>query len=279
MTTPDIHSQAWRTRYGPWAVVTGASSGIGEAIARHVAALGLHVVLVARSAERLEMIAAQLTRDQGVRTMVVSADLTTQSGLDRVTSATASLDVGLFVAAAGFGTSGEWTSAHLPVELAMLDVNCRAVLVHAHYFAQRLATRGHGGIVLLGSIVAHQGVPNAAHYSATKAYVQTFGEALHLELAAVGVDVLVSAPGPVHSGFAARAGMTMSAAVRPDEVARDTIRALGHRGTIVPGALSKLLTWSLALLPRWVRSRVMGSIMRGMTHGQETALAKAQGGG
>ena len=265
MSAPDVHSEAWRVRYGPWAVVTGATSGIGEAIARHVAALGLDVVLVARGAERLALIAAELTRDHGVRTIIVQADLSTLAGLDRVTSATATLDVGLFVAAAGFGTSGQWMSAELPAELEMLDVNCRAVLVHAHHFGQRLATRGHGGIVLLGSIVAHQGVPHAAHYSATKAYVQTLGEALHLELAEVGVDVLVSAPGPVHSGFAARAGMTMSSAARPDKVARSTITALGRRGTIVPGALSKLLTWSLAPLPRWGRSRIMGAIMRGMT--------------
>ena len=98
--------------------------------------------------------------------------------------------------------------------------------------------------------------------------MQTFGEALHLELAPLNVDVLVSSPGPVHSGFAARAGMIMSAAVEPGVVARATIRALGRRGTVVPGALSKLLTYSLTPLPRWARSRIMGAIMRDMTrHG------------
>lgn len=272
MTAPRPGTDAWRERYGPWAVITGASSGIGEAMARHVAALGLDVVLVARGAERLYTLAAELEARDDVQTLVVPADLGTDAGLERVETATASLEVGLFVAAAGFGTSGYLMSAGLRAELEMLDVNCRAVLVQAHYFGQRLTERGHGGIVLLGSIVAHQGVPHAAHYSATKAYVQTLGEALHLELAASGVDVLVSAPGPVRSAFAARAGMTMSAAVEPDVVARGTIAALGRRTTVVPGGLSKLLTYSLAPLPRWGRSRIMGGIMRGMTRPVLTAV-------
>ena len=268
MSASSPGSAEWCNRYGPWAVVTGATSGIGEAIARQLAAHGLDVVLIARGAERLHAIAAELEARDRVRTLVVPADLATPDGLDLVETATGALDVGLFVAAAGFGTSGHFLRSGLGAELDMLDVNCRAVLVHAHHFGRRLAVRRRGGIVLLGSIAAHQGVPYAAHYSATKAYVQTFGEALHLELAPLNVDVLVSSPGPVHSGFAARAGMTMSAAVEPRVVARATIRALGRRGTVVPGALSKLLTYSLTSLPRWARSRIMGAIMRDMTrHG------------
>lgn len=119
--------------------------------------------------------------------------------------------------------------------------------------------------MLFGSIVGFQGVPNAAHYAATKAYVQSFGEALAVELKPLGIDVLVSAPGPTHSGFAGRAGMTMGAALTPAEVARGTLRALGRRTTALPGLLTKVLTWSLATAPRWLRVRIMGGIMTGMT--------------
>ena len=258
-------STAWRERYGAWAVVTGATSGIGEAIAWELASNGLNVVLVARGADRLHAVAAEMEARYAVRTLVVPADLSTLEGLDQVSTDTGPLDVGLFVAAAGFGTSGEFTRGNLRTEVDMLDVNCRAVLVHAHCFGRRLVARRRGGLVLLGSLVAHQGVPNAAHYAATKAYVQTLGEALHVEFAASGVDVLVCAPGPVHSGFASRAGMTMSSAVLPAAVARATIAALGRAGTVVPGPLSKLLTYSLAPLPRWARSRIMGIIMANMT--------------
>jgi len=120
-------------------------------------------------------------------------------------------------------------------------------------------------LVLLSSLVGFQGVPRAAHYAATKAYVQTLAEALHVELGPLGVDVLASAPGPVHSGFAARADMRMGVALQPSAVARVTLSALGHTTTVAPGLLSKVLLGALVPLPRWARTRVMGRVMRGMT--------------
>lgn len=110
-----------------------------------------------------------------------------------------------------------------------------------------------------------QGVPRAANYAATKAYVQSLAEGLGAELAPLGIDVLASAPGPVHSGFASRAGMTMARALSPDVVARDTLRALGKKRTVWPGWLTKLLMSALATLPRWGRVRVMQQVMSGMT--------------
>lgn len=267
--------EGWRDTYGPWAVVTGASSGIGEAMARELAAGGLHVILVARRQELLVELAAALEGAYGVRTRVLAADLSTAEGITAVGAATSNLDVGLLVAAAGFGTSGPFLFADEETELSMLDVNCRAVMLHALHFGRRFAARGRGGIVLFGSLVGGQGVPGAAHYAATKAYIHSLGEALRIELAPRGIEVLVSAPGPVHSGFAARADMRMTAAAQPTTVARETIAALGRTGTVVPGALAKVLTYSLVPLPRWIRSRIMGRVMGDMTRHQG-ALAHEQ---
>jgi short-subunit dehydrogenase len=175
------------------------------------------------------------------------------------------VDIGLVVAAAGFGTSGRFAETSLADELDMLEVNCRAVLVLAHHFAPRLQARGRGGIVLLASLVGWNGTPNAAHYAATKAYNQVLAEGLGRELKARGVDVLSVAPGPVRSGFAHRAGMVMGAAETPETVARAALAALGRRTTVVPGRLSKLLTYSLALLPRGVRISILGRVMGSMT--------------
>lgn len=254
-----------RARYGPWAVVTGASSGIGRELALNLAEAGLNLVLVARSRGALEALAADLTARRGVETRVVSADLAQPAGSETVAAATRDLDVGLLIAAAGFGTSGPFLEATLGEELEMLGVNCRAVIELSLHFGKRFAERRRGGIVLMSSIVGFQGTPNAAHYAATKAYVQTFAEALHGELAPLGVDVLASAPGPVASGFAARADMKLGAALTPAEVAGPTLDALGRRATVLPGRLSKLLRHSLAPLPRWVQVRIMGSVMGGMT--------------
>ncbi|WP_407345335.1 SDR family NAD(P)-dependent oxidoreductase [Pengzhenrongella phosphoraccumulans] len=254
----------FRSDYGPWAVVTGASSGIGQAIATEVAAAGVHLVIVARTGAALEAVAEKLRADHAIDVLVVRCDLGTAEGVVEVERATERLDVGLFVAAAGFGTSGRFMDADRDTEMAMLDVNCRAVLLLSLHFARRFAERGRGGIVLFGSVVGFQGAPWAAHYAATKAYVQTLAEGLSLELKPQGVDVLSSAPGPVRSGFADRAGMSMGAVLEPSAVASATLRALGRRSSVAPGRLSKTLTWSLAPLPRRWRSRIMGRVMERM---------------
>lgn len=254
-----------RRRYGPWAVVTGASDGIGRDMAVRLAEAGLSLVLVARRRDRLEALASELAARHGTAARVVAADLGTDEGVRAVEEGAAGLDVGLMVAAAGFGTAGSFLAADPAREADMLAVNCRAVLALSHHFGRRFAARGRGGMVLLGSVVGFQGVPHAAHYAATKAYVQSLAEGLHVELAPLGVDVLAAAPGPVNSGFAARAGMRMGAALDPSQVGQATLDALGRRTTVVPGLLSKVLTYSLATLPRFLRVRVMSRVMGGMT--------------
>ena len=266
--------ERWRTRYGPWAVVTGASSGIGRACAVQLAEAGLNVVLVARSRAVLDQIAAEVTARHGIEARVIAVDLAGEAGRDAVMAGTADLDVGLLVAAAGFGSSGPFLESNLEWDEAMLAVNCGAVLVLVRHFGRRFASRGRGGLVLMSSLVGFQGVPLAAHYAATKAYVQTLAEALHVELGPLGVDVLASAPGPVHSGFAARADMRMGVALQPVDVAQATLAALGHTTTVAPGLLSKVLLGALVPLPRWARTRVMGQVMRGMTTHEEGTTEK-----
>ena len=260
--------EAMRARFGPWAVVTGASSGIGLAMAREAARRGLDVVLVARRIDELETVAAELRTEHAIATRVVALDLALPDGASTLLAATRDLEAGLLVAAAGFGTSGALIHGPLERELEMLDVNCRAVLVLAHGYGRRFAERGRGGMVLLSSMLAFQGTPNAAHYSATKAWVQSLADGLHVELAPRGVSVIATAPGPTRSGFAVRANMRMGATVDPDIVARTTFRALGRKSTVLPGALTKLLFYPLRPLPRWARTRILGSVMSRMTRHQ-----------
>jgi uncharacterized protein len=253
-------------RYGPWAVVTGASDGIGRAIAHELALAGVNLVLAARRKDVLDALGAELSARHGVEARCVGVDLSEREGVEALLAGTLDLDVGLLVAAAGFGTSGAFLESSVETELVMIDVNCRAVAALSHAFGRRFVARGRGGLVVLSSLVAFQGVPRAANYAATKAYVQSLAEGLRIELAPQGVDVVASAPGPVHSGFGARASMRMSLAQSPEEVARGTLAALGRWGTVRPGFLARFLELSLALLPRWGRVRMMGVVMRGMTN-------------
>ncbi|ACA17408.1 short-chain dehydrogenase/reductase SDR [Methylobacterium sp. 4-46] len=254
-----------RDRYGPAALVTGASDGIGRAFARQLAAAGFDLVLTARREAVLTELAGALRSRHGVDVQVLAADLAEAEQVGRIAEATAGRDLGLLVAAAGFGTSGPFIEGDLAAELGMIDVNCRSLAEVTHVFARRFAERGRGGIVLLSSLVAFQGVPRAANYAATKAYVQSLAEGLHAELRARGVDVLAAAPGPVVSGFGGRAGMRIAAGQTPDEVAAGSLRALGRRATVRPGFLAKALETALTPLPRFGRVAMMGRVMAGMT--------------
>lgn len=271
-TASQRQDERLRLRYGPWAVITGASSGIGRALALRLAEAGFSLVLVARRQEALEQMAADWTAQHGGQYRVIAVDLAREGAACWVTEATMDLDVGLLVAAAGFGTSGPFLASSTEQELEMLNVNCRAPLELSLHFGQRFARRGRGGIILMSSIVAFQGMPSAAHYAATKAYVQSLAEALSVELAPLGVDVLASAPGPTQSGFGARADMRMGKALTPSDVAQPTLNALGRKSTVLPGLLSKMLVYSLIPLPRRVCVRIMGAVMGSMTkHQREKA--------
>jgi short-subunit dehydrogenase len=263
-------------RYGDWAVVTGGSDGIGRAMAEQLAEAGLSLVLTARRRDRLDAVASEITTRYGVECRVVAADLGSAASVDAIVEAAATRDVGILVAAAGFGTSGDFIGNDIAAELNMIDVNCRAVVALAHHFGARFAARGRGGIVLMSSLLAFQGVPKAANYAATKAFIQTFAEGLRVELRQHGVDVIASAPGPVSTSFGARADMQLGRAADPGVVARQTLAALGKTSTVRPGVLAKVLEAALAPLPRSGRVRIMQTIMAGITqHQNETKTGHA----
>jgi uncharacterized protein len=254
-----------RERFGQWAVVTGASDGIGRAFAVDLARAGMHLVLAARRVEALQALATQLEAEHGIRTRVVPCDLATDAGVRALEEQSAALDVGLLIAAAGFGSSGAFLDQALDSELSMIDLNCRAVAALSHHFGRRFVERKRGGIVLMSSILGFAGVPLSANYAASKAYVQSLAEGLRAELAPLGVAVLAVAAGPTATGFASRAKLQMGNAMSPAIVSQQSLRALGRMTTVRPGVITKILDGSLRTVPRLMRSRILGVVMRGMT--------------
>lgn len=252
-------------KYGSWAVVTGASDGIGREFARSLAACGFNLVINARRKQELESLAAELRAGHRVEVQIVDGDLTIDGVAENLFNKTQGLDIGLLVAAAGFGTSGVFLGNKIADEINMVMVNCIAVTELVFRYGQLFKNQKRGGVVVLSSLVAFQGVPYAANYAATKAYIQTFAEGLYHELKPFGVDVLSVAPGPVKTGFGARAHMAMGMAETPAVVARQSLKALGKKITIRPGFLANFLGLSLRMLPRWGRVLVMGKIMQEMT--------------
>ncbi len=199
---------------------------------------------------------------------MVATDVSEPAGRQAIIDATQNLAVGLLVASAGYGTSGLFTESTVSEEVGMLRVNCEALLILTHHYGRQFVKQKRGGIVLMSSLVGFQGVPYAAHYAATKAYVQSLAEALSVELRPLGVDVLAAAPGPVVSGFGQRANMQMGTALTPAQIGVPILKALGRQSTVLPGFLTKFLVGSLRTVPRWAKVRIMEQVMAGMTKHQ-----------
>lgn len=261
----NVAAQQFLSTYGPYALVTGASEGIGRSFATQLAKSGLNVLLVARRAEALNLLSQELESTFGVLCPVVVADLSNESDVEQVLQQTQKLDIGLVICNAGYGTAGDFLDNDLEVEMNMLRVNCSAVTRMAHVLGNQLRTRGKGGMILMSSVVATQGAPRSANYAASKAYIHSLGEALQEEWRDTGVDLLLVAPGPVATGFAKRSKMQMGQTATPDIVASESLQALGKKHIVHPGWLAKMMVFALSTAPRFIRVKIMGAIMSGMT--------------
>lgn len=255
-----------KKNYGDWVLITGATAGMGQEMALKFGEAGFNLVITGRREKRLQVLATKLFDLYQVETIPIAGDLSLQADVDALIKETAHLPIGVAVLNAGFGTSGKFADADIEKEINMLDLNCKALMLLTYHFANKMkALPQKGAIVLLSSMVAFQGVPNAAHYAATKAYVQSLGEALAVELKPEGIDILCAAPGPVASGFSERANMKMGMALKPEEVGVPMIKAIGKRSTTLPGFLTKFLVYNLRMTPRWAKIRIMGKVMGGFT--------------
>lgn len=222
-------------RYGEWAVVTGASSGIGAALARQIAADGMKVVLTARREDRLQSLATELERDHDVETRVVVADLAEPGGPQAVIDAVADLEVGLLINNAGLGCAGRFDLVSSEDLRRLVRVNCEAPLVLTHAFVQDMRERGRGGVLFTGSAAGRQPVPLHATYAATKAFDLFLGEALWAELRASNIDVAVLEPGSTESEFQEVAGEIPHSGHRAEDVARRGLAALGQQPSVIVG--------------------------------------------
>lgn len=256
--------------YGPWAVVTGASSGIGRAFARRLAADGVNVVLAARRVERLEELATELRRDHGVEARPVAADLSERSGVDAIDKAVADVDLAIVISNAGAAHPGAFLRTAVDGQLDMVRLNVTTPLELAHRLGERLVSRGGGALLFVGSTSTFAGVPMLSSYAASKAFVGAFAEGLFGEWRNKGVDVLVVHPGPTRTEMVEMDGVDFGAMpmnwMEADQVVGKTLRALGHKPAVFPGAVNKVQRFVFTrLLPRRATSAVWGGLMTKVT--------------
>jgi short-subunit dehydrogenase len=240
-----------KERFGPWALVTGASSGIGEEFAQQIAASGIDVVLVARRESLLDEVGQGLAKDFDVRYRTVVADVSQAGFLDKLAEATNDLDIGLVVSNAGTGNPGEFLKLDRQLLQAALRLSTMAHLDIAHHFGGKLAKRRRGGLILAGAMGAENGVPCMANDGAAKAYVHSLGEALHYEFKPLGVYVTVLAAGFTNTAVLEKFGLDpKTMPLKPMSVEQCVSEALSgllkNRSRIVPGRLNRIMN---ALVP------------------------------
>jgi uncharacterized protein len=252
-------------RYGPVALITGASSGIGKSFAERLAALGMDLVLVARRVERLESLAAHLRAMHGVEVTVCPIDLAETSAAERIAAATAALDIGLLVSNAGFGLKGEH-SANDPRAMAdMLMVNCNTPMLLTHAFIPRLRKRAKGGVILVSSVEALIGCPYSAAYSASKAFVRNLGEALWGEVTPAGIDVLTICPGATDTEALAHHGIdpaTLPNVMAPDAVVELALENLNRGPVLITSEHYQATFDALLAMPRRAALTAMAARMK-----------------
>jgi short-subunit dehydrogenase len=263
--------------FGPWAIVTGASSGIGRAIAQHLGASGLHLVLVARRRQRLEQLGRELADQFGVDYRVAEADLAEDGFLDTIERTTSDLDVGLFVGNAGFANPGELLRIDRAELLRAIRLKVTTNLTLVHHFGQRLLARRRGGLLLVSSIGGLAGVPYVTNTGAIEAYVLSLGEGLHRELKRYGIHVTVLMPGPTLTESIGKMGVDPAEMpMKPmtaERVAWEGLRALqANRATHIAGRMNRIMS---RLMPRFVATAMMGAMI-GKTFARKT-LATASG--
>jgi len=253
-----------RAKFGPWAIVTGASSGIGKEFSRQLAANGLNIVLVARRLELLKKLGQNLEKEFGVQCRAVQVDLSDEDFIGTVKEATQDLDIGLVVSNAGTGNPGSFIKKNRDDLLIDVRLSVTAHLELCHHFAPILVKGGHGGILLVGAMGASHGVPYMANSGAAKAYVSALGQALHFELKDRGVHVTVLTPGfidtPVIPKLLEDPEALPMKRMSAERCVTEGLEALqANRAVYIPGLLNRIMN---RLVPPSVAQKMEAKMLK-----------------
>jgi len=266
------HSPKWAKRWAEkWSLITGASAGIGLALAEQLAAAGSNLVLTARRTDRLQQMAADLSAKNGVKVEIFGADLTLPEAPEQIFGFTQgkSIDVELLINNAGFGSFG-YNHEVAPARLTeMVQVNCSAVVHLTRLFVPPMVARKHGDVMIVASTAAFQAVPFIAAYAATKAFDLIFAEGIAEELRPFGIYICALCPGSTNTEFQQVAGQPdrmFRMAETAEKVARVGLEGLAAgRTLVISGGKNRLMIESERLAPRRFIAKMAAKMMRPST--------------
>ena len=254
------------SKYGPWALVTGASSGLGAEYCRQLAAEKMNIVLVARRQDRLEVLANAIETEHGIETRIIAADLTADGECARLCSETDDLEIGLLVNNAGYAMAGDYHLLDSDRQVNMTVLNCVVPVLLTNHYLPRMIERKRGGMIFLASTASYQPTASMGTYGATKAFNLMLGESLWKECQPHGIDSLAVSPGFTRTEFNDVAQITNTGSFRvatADSVVAASLRKLGHGPSFVHGWLNKFLTFTVRISPRRAVIAITHAMLKG----------------
>jgi uncharacterized protein len=251
-------------KFGSWAIITGASSGIGEEFARQLAANGLNLVLVARRISLLEKLGNELSKEYKIQYRTIEADLSEESAIKKITDATDDLEVGILISNAGTGKVGKFLSLELEEIKSANQLNAISHLSLTHYFGRRFLKLGRGGILLAGAMGATDGVPYMASMSGSKSLVLSLGKSLHYEFQNTGINITVLEISPTDTAIIPKLGfqkekMPMKPLTVEQCVEEGLLALIANQVSIMPGRMYRIMN---ALIPGAVKRNMAGKLFK-----------------
>ena len=254
----------FQKKYGDWAVITGASSGIGKSYAKLLASYGLNLVLAARRESLLQSLAQELCDSHSVDVKICVVDLAEEQACKQIEQACEGLDVGLLISNAGFGFKGEFVDQEDQHLADMVATNCLAGMYLAKHFIPQFKEKQRGGIIFTGSVEGELAFPYSASYAASKAFIHSLGTALWSELKPYNIDVLVLSPGSTDTEAPIKQGISRDQLVglmSPDAVAEQALVRINKGPMFIPGRMNRMVFPLMARLSKGLATKLMGKGM------------------
>lgn len=267
----------FKRKYEDYALITGASSGIGKEFAKQIASKGLNLVLVARRKDRLDKLATKLQEQHSILVKTIELDLLEEGAVEILISQTRNLNIGLLIPNAGMEDHGSFVENDYETESKVVKLNTLIPMQLAHAYGGEMTRRNKGGILFVSSMFGHQSVPYFANYSATKAYILSIGQALNYELKQYGVDVTVLSPGLTKTEMS-QSMVDVDFSKMPitemevGPVVKKALNALGKRQAVIPGGRNVFMDiMGKFTTPRWILTNMYGFLVsRSMSKKQIT---------
>lgn len=251
-----------KEKYGDWALVTGASSGIGEIFSRKLAIHKMNIVLVARRKERLVKLAAELEQEFNIQTRVICADLSNEEETKNIFNKVDDLEVGLLVNNAGILNTGNFLDNDLEEEIKLVNTNCKSFIILTHSFGNKMRERNKGGIIFLSSLTAVTAISRWGNYAASKGFDLQFAEAIDAELKGYNIDVLALCPGLTKTELVQISKFNKLITMDANKVVEIALNKLGKTNLVVPGIMNKVNFFLTRLNPRFMNTKIFSIVVK-----------------